>query len=143
MKNARRPSHPPESAALTLQGRLESGLGEGAAFMALDWVGRQCRDKLGFRPHPGTFNLSLSGEDWVAARDAMQHAPGIAIDPPPGFCAAKCFAVVIDGCVEGAAILPAVDAYPDDKLEIVAPVAVREALRLRDGDRVRLQLRIE
>ena len=29
----------------------------------------------------------------------MLRAPGIAIDPPPGFCAAKCFTVVIDGCV--------------------------------------------
>jgi riboflavin kinase len=72
----------------------------------------------------------------------MLRAPGIAIDPPAGFCAAKCFAVVIDGCVEGAAILPEVDAYPEDKLEIVAPVAVRQALHLRDGDPVRLQLRI-
>ena len=72
----------------------------------------------------------------------MLRAPGIAIDPPPGFCAAKCFAVVIDGCVEGAAILPEVDAYPEDKLEIVAAVAVRQALHLRDGDTVRLQLRL-
>jgi CTP-dependent riboflavin kinase len=44
---------------------------------------------------------------------------------------------------KAAAILPAVDAYPEDKLEIVAPVAVRQALHLRDGDPVRLQLRIE
>ena len=142
MKNARRPSPPAESATLTLQGQLCSGLGEGAGFIALDWVGRQCRDKLGFHPHPGTVNLCLSGQDWAAARDAMLRAPGIAIDPPPGFCAAKCFTVVIDGCVEGAAILPEVDAYPEDKLEIVAPVAVRQALHLRDGDPVRLLLHI-
>ena len=142
MKNERRPSPPTDSTALTLQGQLCSGLGEGAGFTELDWVARQCRDKLGFHPHPGTVNLCLSGQDWAAARDAMQRAAGIAIDPPPGFCAAKCFAVVIDGCVEGAAILPAVDAYPEDKLEIVAPVDVRRALHLRDGDPVRLQLHI-
>ena len=134
MTNERRQSPPAEPAALILQGLLCSGLGEGAGFIALEWVGRQCRDKLGFQPHPGTVNLRLSGQDWAAARDAMQCAPGIVIDPPPGFCAAKCFAVVIDGCVEGAAILPEVDAYPEDKLEIVAPIALRQALHLRDGD---------
>jgi CTP-dependent riboflavin kinase len=131
------------SNAVTLEGRLCSGLGEGADFTALDWVERQFRDKLGYQVHPGTLNLCLSGSDWLAARDAMQVAAGIVIEPPPGFCAAKCFPVLIDGCVEGVAILPEVAGYPEDKLEIVAPVAVRQQLRLIDGDRVVLQLRIE
>ncbi|MDP2812034.1 MAG: DUF120 domain-containing protein [Rhodocyclaceae bacterium] len=46
------------------------------------------------------------------------------------------------GLGEGAAILPDVAGYPADKLEIVAPVAVRQALRLRDGDRVTLLVQI-
>ena len=129
--------------AVTLAGRLCSGLGEGAGFTSLDWVERQLRDKLGFRPHPGTVNLSLAGHDWDTARDAMQVAAGIAIEPPPGFCAAKCFAVLIDGRVVGAAIRPDIPDYPADKLEIVAPVAVRRELRLNDGDRVTLRLQIE
>jgi riboflavin kinase len=126
--------------AVTLEGRLCSGLGEGAGFTSLDWVEHQLHSKLGFWPHPGTVNLNLSGRDWNTARDAMQAAAGIAIEPPPGFCAAKCFAVLIDGSVEGAAILPDIPDYPVDKLEIVAPVAVRRELRLKDGDRVRLRL---
>jgi riboflavin kinase len=128
---------------MTLDGTLCSGLGEGAGFIALDWVDRQFLEKLGYRPYPGTLNLSLEGADWIAAREAMQMAAGIAIEPPPGFCAAKCFAVLIDHSIEGAAILPEVEGYPADKLEIVAPVAVREELRLNDGDRVTLRLQIE
>jgi|688.fasta_scaffold801675_2 riboflavin kinase len=129
--------------AVTLAGRLCSGLGEGAGFTSLDWVEHQLRDKLGFRPHPGTVNLSLTGSDWDRARDAMQVAAGITIEPPPGFCAAKCFAVLIDDSIEGAAILPEVEGYPADKLEIVAPIAVRRELRLNDGDRITLRLQIE
>jgi CTP-dependent riboflavin kinase len=128
--------------AVTLAGRLCSGLGEGASFTSLDWVEHQLRDKLGFRPYPGTVNLSLAGHDWDMARDAMLAAAGLAIDPPPGFCAAKCFAVLIDDSIEGAAILPEVEGYPADKLEIVAPIAVRRELRLNDGDRVTLRLQI-
>lgn len=128
--------------ATVLEGCLRSGLGEGAGFIALDWVDRQFRAKLGFAPYPGTLNLCLRGGDWDSARAEMEQAPGIAIEPPPGFCAAKCFTLVIDGRIQGAAVIPAVPDYPADKLEIVAPVAVREALRLSDGDCVTLQMLI-
>lgn len=128
--------------AVTLKGHLCSGLGEGAGFTSLDWVEHQFYGKLGFWPHPGTLNLRLAGDDWDAARDAMQAASGIPIESPPGFCAAKCFAVLIAGRIEGAAILPDIPDYPADKLEIVSPVAVRRELRLSDGDRVTLQVRI-
>ena len=128
--------------AVMLEGWLCSGLGEGAGFTCLDWVERQFRTKLGYPPHPGTLNLSLSGGDWESARAEMEQVPGITIEPPPGFCAAKCFTLVIDGRIQGAAILPEIPDYPADKLEIVAPVSVREALRLSDGDRVTVQLLI-
>lgn len=128
--------------AVTLEGLLRSGLGEGAGFTALDWVEHQFQAKLGFWAHPGTLNLHFAGSQWDTTRDAMQAAPGIVIEPPPGFCASKCFAVLIGGRIKGAAILPDVDHYPTDKLEIVAPVAIRQELRLKDGDRVSLQLHI-
>ena len=47
------------------------------------------------------------------------------------------------GLGECAVILPDVDGYPADKLEIVAPMAVRQELNLRDGDRMQLRVRIE
>lgn len=127
---------------VTLEGRLCSGLGEGASFTSLAWVERQFHSKLGFLAHPGTVNLNLAGSEWDRARTAIQRADGIAIEPPPGFCAAKCFAVLIAGRIEGAAILPDVADYPADKLELVAPIDVRRELRLHDGDRVTLRLQI-
>ncbi len=128
--------------AVILEGCLRSGLGEGAGFTSLDWVARQFQSKLGFAPHPGTLNLSLAGADWEAARAEMEQEPGIAIEPPTGFCAAKCFTLVIDGRIQGAAVIPEVPDYPADKLEIVAPVSVRDTLRLSDGDHITLQILI-
>lgn len=125
-----------------LSGRLCSGLGEGAGFTSLDWVVREFREKLGYRPYPGTVNLSLTGEAWQQTRLRLHSAKGIVIDSPPGFCAAKCFEVLINECIRGAAVLPAVDNYPVDKLEIVTPVALRKELNLRDGDIVSIYVQV-
>lgn len=121
-----------------LVGTVVSGLGEGARFTAIDWVVEAFRRTLGFAPHPGTFNLRMSGARWEATRAHLLAAPGIPITPSPGFCAAKCFPVELDGRLEGAVVIPQMPDYPDDKFEIVAPVRVRDALGLADGDRVTL-----
>lgn len=128
---------------MELHGTLCSGLGEGAAFTQLDWVAQAFREKLGFAPHPGTVNLSLTGDAWIKTRASLSQTAGIVIAPPAGFCAAKCFAVLLNEQLEGYAVLPEVSGYPADKLEIVAPVFVRRELKLQDGDRVNLRIDIE
>ncbi len=125
-----------------LEGRLCSGLGEGARFTQLEWAEREFREKLGFSPYPGTLNLSLTGSAWAEARSRLQRASGIAIVPPQGFCASKCFAVLINERIEAAAVLPDITDYPADKFEVLAPVAVRQELNLQDGDTVRLRVEI-
>lgn len=121
-----------------LVGTVVSGLGEGARFTSIDWVVEAFSRTLGFAPHPGTFNLRMSGARWEAARAHLLAAPGIPITPSPGFCAAKCFRVELDGRLECAVVIPHTPDYPDDKFEIVAPVRVRDALGLADGEPVAL-----
>jgi riboflavin kinase, archaea type len=132
-----------KSLSIEIEGTLCSGLGEGARFTQLAWAAREFREKLGFAPYPGTLNLMLSGAAWAAARSRLQQAAGIAIVPPNGFCAAKCFPVTVNGRIEGAAVLPEVGNYPTDKFEILAPVGLRQELDLRDGDAVRLRVEIK
>jgi CTP-dependent riboflavin kinase len=117
-----------------------SGLGEGARFTALDWVSEEFRRRLGFVAWPGTLNLRMTGAEWERWRTALHQHGGIGITPAPGYCAARCFEVRLNAQVRAAAIFPEVAAYPADKLELVAPVALRPALGLSDGDRVRVQL---
>ncbi|MBE7417926.1 MAG: CTP-dependent riboflavin kinase [Ideonella sp.] len=125
-------------AAACFTGVVCSGLGEGARFVAIDWVQREMRRALGFEPWPGTLNLRMAGTAWQRWRRALAQRPGIVLHPAAGFCAARCFAVRLDGRTAAAAVIPDVDGYPDDKLELVAPLALREALNLRDGSLVRV-----
>lgn len=129
-----------EAETLLLAGEACSGLGEGASFTKLDWVQREFLDKLGFEPYPGTFNLRMSGPEWDAARAVLARQPGIPITPEAGFCAAKCFHVVIGGRITGAVVFPEVDDYPDDKFEVISAVPVRQALGVRDGERVAVSI---
>lgn len=125
-----------EAAMLLLEGEACSGLGEGASFTALDWVRREFLAKLGFEPYPGTFNLLMSGPAWDAARRVLAQEAGIAITPEPGFCAAKCFHVVVAGRITGAVVFPEIAGYPPDKFEVISAVPVRQALGVSDGDRI-------
>lgn len=125
-----------EAETLLLVGEACSGLGEGAAFTRLDWVRREFLVKLGFEPYPGTFNLHMDGPAWDEARRVMAREPGIVIAPEPGFCAAKCFHVVIGGCITGAVVFPEVAGYPPDKFEVISAVPVRQALCVNDGDSI-------
>ncbi len=125
-----------ETETLLLEGEACSGLGEGASFTELEWVRREFLAKLGFEPYPGTFNLYMNGPAWEAARLVMAREPGIDITPEPGFCAAKCFHVVIAGRITGAVVFPEIAGYPADKFEVISAVPVRQALGVSDGDSI-------
>ncbi len=117
---------------------VRRGRGQGNAFTQLDWVREQFRDKLGFEPYPGTLNVQV---DDRAARAAAQTPPGILIEPAtPEYCAARCWRVRINGRVDAAWIVPDVPNYPDDLVELMAPVALREELGLAEGDAVLIEI---
>ena len=126
-----------------LEGIVSSGLGEGVRLTQLDWVLDQFRNKLGFTPFPGTFNLRVEGPEWEGFRLMSDSYTGIAIVPPAGFCAARCYRARIGDRITGAVVVPEVEGYPGDKVEIVAPVSVRKSLGLHDGDAVRLHMELE
>jgi CTP-dependent riboflavin kinase len=121
----------------TIRGIVCEGEGEARGFTQLDWVRAQFRHKLGFDPYPGTLNLQIENAG-ALARWRMQ--PGISIEPSPGYCAAKCFRVQLNGQVSAAWIIPTVPGYPEDIVELMAPVLLREALNLRNGDTVSIQV---
>ncbi len=123
-------------------------LGQGASFMALEWVQRVIRERVGFAPHPGTLNLRLESteamEQWKDLQKSMRG-----VDVPPAeasFCNARCFTARIGGPSVGpkdnetvAVLVPEVDNYPPDKLEVIAPFHVKDTLNVKDGDRLILE----
>jgi CTP-dependent riboflavin kinase len=126
--------------SLTITGRLASGLGEGAAFTGLAWAREQFVARLGIDPFPGTVNLVLDDPAERAKWQRLRASAGIVIVPPdPKWCNARCWKVTIAGRIPGAVVLPEIAAYPLDKIEAIAAVAVRASLGLADGDAVTLE----
>lgn len=117
----------------TIKGKVISGQGKAVEFTQLDWVVDQCRQKLGFAPFPGTLNLRVEGKYLGLLRELKQRA-GIELCPPQAaHCTAKSFSVSLKG-IRAAVVIPLVEHYPEDVLEIIAPVKLKEAFAVKDGD---------
>src|SRR3990172_1911897 len=126
---------------VTIRGIVVSGMGKGRLILQFDWVRDQIISKVGFTPFPGTLNLKLSDSKSLARFTEAKSWPAIIIDPPDEeHCQGKVFRALIGDRIEGAVVLPCVPSYPSDVAEVIAPVNLREALRLTDGDSVSLRL---
>lgn len=124
-----------------LAGIVFSDLGRAASFMTVDRVAAALRDALGFAPYPGTLNLKLntpeSQRTWAAVKNDAAGIEIRALDA--AHCSARCFRIQIEGNWPGAVILPAVQGYPADKLEVIAPLRLKDALKVEDGALITLE----
>jgi len=109
--------------------------------MGLEWVQRVLEEKLGFVPYPATLNVRLISEEEIAVwEEVKRQVRGVDIpSPDPSFCQARCFLVEIEGKRRGAVLLPEVEGYPPNKIELIAPVRLKDELRLQDGDSISLE----
>ncbi len=119
-----------------IKGVLVSGKEEGAFFTGLDWVKEQCLEKLGFEPYAGTLNLKVTEGDFSQVK-ALAIEKGVRLVPPTAeFCEAMCLRIRMGDDIEGAVILPIVGSYYEDIVEIIAPIKVKDRLKLKEGDEV-------
>ena len=122
------------------KGTVFSGTGQGKKFVDLPWVKQQIEEKLGFSPYSGTLNIRLT-EESVEKRILLEKAEGIEVEPQLGYCPGALFKACI-GALECAAVFPKVPNYPSDVLEIIAPVCLREHLKLVDGSLVTVSVNV-
>jgi riboflavin kinase len=116
--------------------------------MSLDWVQAALRERLGFAPYPATLNLRLQSREELSAWQRIKtEAMGIDV-PPAGaaFCRASLYPVSVlsplgGDKLEGAILLPHVEGYPADKIELVAPIRIKDRLKIHDGDPLTLETR--
>ena len=120
-----------------IEGKVFTGVGEGAYYMSQEGYRGQFREKLGFDPFPGTLNLRVP----ASTSDELSLRPGIRIESftagDRSFGGGRCFRVRIPPDVLGAVFLPDRTHYPQDVLEIVSPENLRKRLGVSDGDLVR------
>ena len=127
----------------TLKGKIVSGARQAAFFTQLDWVQEQLEEKFGFRPYPGTLNLEIESE-YVAVIETLQHEKLVELIPPdPKFCVARTISATVGG-IEGIVIIPEADVniHAANIVEVMAPVKVKDALDVKDGDRLELIIKM-
>jgi riboflavin kinase len=126
---------------LSIRGAVASGLGEGRYYLSQPGYVVQFAERLGYSPYPGTLNVKLSGPELLRI-SAVKDWRGVRID---GFSAsgrtfggATCHAARLRGR-PGHLITPD-RTHHTDVVEFIAPEFLREALQLKDGDTVDIEL---
>ena len=116
------------------------GLGVGGNFARIPWVRGQFISKLSIDPYPGTLNLEIADAEELQKFEWLKGTPGIEIKPEdPAFCPGRCYRVLIGGKVKGAIVLPMVEDYPQNKMELIASQNLKEALAVRVGDIIEVE----
>jgi len=98
-------------------------------------VRKQFIEKLAIDPYPGTLNLEVIDPKSLRIFKDIKATIGIEITPEdPSFCSARCYPVLINGQLKGAIVLPLVEDYPENKMEMIAPQNIKETLSVATGD---------
>jgi riboflavin kinase len=132
--------------SVTLEGVLFTGLGEGAYYVTRDGYRRQFIEKLGFDPYPGTLNLKLTTEYDMKTQSELEAYPGIEIegfkDESRTFGSVRCYPAIINNKVKGAVVFALRSHYNSSVLEVIAPAFLRTRLKLKDGNKVKIEILI-
>lgn len=126
----------------TAKGEVFSGEGKASQFVEISWAKSQIEERLSFKPYPGTLNVRLSRKEANRLKPILKKSKGIMIVPTTGFYSATCFHIMIMN-TRGAIVIPHTPNYPPNVLEIIAPVNLRGALSLKDGDLVELSIMLD
>ena len=119
-----------------MRGKILSGLGQAQRFLARKGYSRQFGAKLGFVPFPGTLNVLLD-EPFPAEGTAIEIESFSEEGRTFGAC--RCRRILLGG-IAAAAVRPERSRYPLELIEVIAPVHLRLALGLKDGDAVEIVL---
>jgi len=125
-----------------LEGRVFSGLGEGAYYISLPWYRDQIRRKLGFDPYPGTLNINLISWDSIQNRRLVGIYADIVIegfkDKNRSYGGARAISASFNNNDLCAILYIERTHYGDNVVEVISPVYLRGKYALSDGDKVRI-----
>ena len=137
-------AYPP---SITLEGTAFTGLGEGAYYTTKEFYRKQFIEKLGFEPYPGTLNLKLTSDYDVETRAELEAFPSIEIhgfkDEDRTFGAIKVYPAIIANQIRGALISALRSHYDRSVVEIIAPANLRKQLKLKDSQKVKVEIQIQ
>ncbi len=125
-----------------LSGAVVSGIGEGKYYMSLGPYKEQFGAALGFEPYPGTLNIRLAQSSLPVRKklDALDwtRIKGFSTDGRT-FGDARCIPCRI-GIIKCGIVVPGRTHYPDDLIEVIAPLALRRKLGVEDNDSINVEV---
>lgn len=122
---------------LSLRGTVKDGLGEGRFYMSQKGYTQQFQSILGFVPYPGTLNIAVdkhTAATFLATKQQFSIA-GFQTKER-SFGGLKCYPVLINTKIVSAVIVPDRTVHTLDTVEVIAPVYLREELKLQNGKEV-------
>lgn len=123
---------------MEIKGKVISGTHKGTYFMSLDVYQDEFREKLKFKPYPGTLNLEIS-EECAREISKMQDKMGV-IEGTDNYGDVKFLPAKLNRVIEGAILFPIKTQHAPEILEFVAQENLRSKLKLDDGDEVTLEI---
>ncbi len=130
-----------EGTSLSFRGTVMHGLGEGAYYLSQPGYMAQFKSKLGFRPFPGTLNLTLDSEDIEKRLILRQQKPIEMHGFRKGnrtFGKLACYRCVVSG-IPCAIVFPERSIHGLQVLEIASPFNLRKKLSLSDGSKIAVE----
>ena len=122
-----------------IKGTIVRGLGEGTYFMSMQHYQKEIKKKLGFKAYPGTLNLKVD----VKQINSLKNFNKIEINgfkqKNKTFGGADCYKAQIKN-INGAIIIPHLTKHKNI-IEFIAPVHLKSELKLKDGDKIKVELR--
>lgn len=125
-------------------GKVFKGLGEGAYYIGLEGYRTQFAKALGFKPYPGTLNLRLDSSSDVERKKELRGLDGLRIEgfqrDGRTYGGARCYRATLGEGLPGAVLVIDRTHYDDNVMEIIAPDYLRDALGLKDGDKLQVKV---
>jgi len=123
-------------AKVRFTGTVVSGLGEGRYYLSQPGYVVQFEERLSYRPYPGTLNVRVDTGD-LRRVQGIHHWSGIRIDGFPAsgrtFGGATCYPARLGG--RPSHLIVPDRTHHQEVVEFISPEFLREALKVKDGDR--------
>ena len=120
-----------------LRGQVVGGIGEGKFYMQQQGYLQQFIEKLHFKPYPGTLNIRVpinEVKQFLARKNKIFITEFSTSERTYG--AIYSYPTRINESITGAVIIPVRTHHPEDIVEIIASVFLRETLHLKNGSEV-------
>ena len=126
---------------MKILGFVISGTKKGGYFLSQKFYSKQFKEKLGFKPFPGTLNIQIQEENLEQIAKIPEEEIGI-IEGEEEFGTVKYIKASLNDTINGALVFPVKTQHPQDILEFIGKENLREKLNLKDGELVNLYINV-